>query len=60
MLAVVLSYRIHRQIRTPSGDSIGKVAERGTHLAEVNTALTVDIHKAVGGNGEITPMIEEA
>lgn len=47
-IAALFAYLSHRQMRTPSGDRLGAVVERGTHLAEANTALTLGIHDAVG------------
>ena len=39
-LAAVLGYLNRRQIRTPSGDSLGEVAERTHDLAAVSVAHT--------------------
>ena len=46
-LSVVLAYRIHRQLQTPSGAPIGAQVEQTNHLAEVNTIMTGEIHKRV-------------
>jgi hypothetical protein len=52
--AAYFAYRVHVSIKTPSGDSIGAVAERTHDLAAVNTAMLKDVHHATA-NGEATP-----
>lgn len=46
-IAAVGTYLLHRQLRTPSGDTIGKVAERTHDLTAADVALTQDIHSRV-------------
>jgi hypothetical protein len=55
-ISALFAYLIHRQIKTPSGEKLGVVAERAGHLAEVNTALTLGIHNRVHAE---TPPIED-
>lgn len=47
--AVYLSYRIHRLIRTPSGNRIGALVESTNELAIVNTEMTKRIHENTNG-----------
>lgn len=51
-LAVVFSYLIRRQLRTPSGETIGVQVEQANHLAVVNTELTKQIHETVKNGAE--------
>lgn len=56
-LAVALSYMIHRQIRTPSGERIGKLTEQTNHLQHAQTEILMDVHRQTTGaedalNGE--------
>lgn len=39
--------RVHRQVKTPSGDTIGAVAERTHDLTSADLALTKDIHRTI-------------
>jgi len=52
ILTVILSYLIHRQIKTPSGRRIGELAESTNDLAIVNTEMTKSIHEETVGNGQ--------
>lgn len=47
-IAAYFAYLAHRQVRTPSGEKLGKLVERTNQLAEANTALNLGIHDAVG------------
>ena len=42
--AALISARSHRQIQTPSGDSIGKQVEETHHLANTHTALLIKMN----------------
>jgi len=46
-IAAVGTYLLHRQLRTPSGDTIGKVTERTHDLTAADVALTKEIHGRV-------------
>jgi hypothetical protein len=54
LAAAYFAYRIHVSVKTPSGDTIGKVTERTHDLAAVNTAMLKDVHRATA-NGESSP-----
>lgn len=48
---------IHRQIRTPSGERIGKLTEQTNHLQHAQTEILMDVHRQTTGaedalNGE--------
>ncbi len=52
-LAALLSFRVHRQVRTPSGDTLGAVVERTHDVAAANTALLTKLNggpEACGGD----------
>jgi hypothetical protein len=51
IIAAVYAYRIRREIRTPSGDSIGKVAERTHDLSSADLAMTTKVHEYMRDNG---------
>lgn len=47
IIAAVYSVRIHRNVQTPSGDTIGKVTERTHDLSSADLALTTMIHDTI-------------
>lgn len=59
IVAAYFAYRVHANIRTPSGEKIGVVAEQSHHLAAANTAMLKDVHRQVA-NGESSPEGEAA
>lgn len=59
LVAAYFAYRIHLNVRTPSGEALGVVSEQTHHLASVNTAMLKDVHRATA-NGESTPAGEAA
>lgn len=56
IITSIYAVRNHRNIRTPSGDTLGSIAERTHHLAEVNAVRSARIDKAVNGD---TPTDDE-
>lgn len=44
--------RTHRRVKTPSGDTIGKVVERTHDLAAADLAMTTKVHKTIENGGE--------
>lgn len=51
-LAAYFAYRVKRAIRTPSGDTIGKVVERTHDLSSADLALTTKVHEKITNGGE--------
>lgn len=49
ILTVVLGYLIRREIRTPSGDSLGRVAERTHDLSAASVALNTQTVEILNG-----------
>ena len=47
IIAAVYAARIHGQVKTPSGDTLGNVAERTHDLTSADLALTTQIHDTV-------------
>lgn len=47
ILSAYWAYRIRRDIRTPSGDTIGKVTERTHDLSAADLLATQAVHKIV-------------
>lgn len=59
LAAAYFAYRVHLNVKTPSGESLGVVSEQTHALASVNTAMLKDVHRATA-NGESTPEGEAA
>jgi hypothetical protein len=49
ILAAVFAFRIQRQVKTPSGDTLGQVAERTHDMTSANLALTHKVDKQTNG-----------
>lgn len=47
ILAAIWARTVVNQVRTPSGDTLGAVAERTHDLAAVNTKMITDVHTSV-------------
>jgi hypothetical protein len=54
ILATVFAFLIHRAIRTPSGDRIGKVVERTHELSAADVMMTEQIHGKVMHRDSLT------
>jgi hypothetical protein len=55
IIAAILAGKIHRQIKTPSGDPIGKVIERTHELAAVGVATVSKVAQANGVQADEPP-----
>lgn len=51
ILAARWARNVVKQVKTPSGDTLGEVAERTHDLAAVNTAKLSQVHAAVLNGG---------
>lgn len=51
IIAAVFAFRVHRDVRTPSGDRLGEVAERTHDMASANLALIQKVDKQTNGEG---------
>jgi hypothetical protein len=49
ILAAVFAFRIQRQVKTPSGDTLGRVAERTHDMTSANLTLTQKVDKQTNG-----------
>lgn len=53
VIAAVYSVRIHRNVQTPSGDTIGHVTELTHDLSAADLAMTTQVRDTInGGNGQ--------
>lgn len=58
IIAAVGAILIRRQLKTPSGDPIGKQVEQANHLAAANVGLTTAVHRVLtDANGTTTPAV---
>jgi hypothetical protein len=56
-IAAYFAYLAHKNVKTPSGETIGKLVERTNQLAEANTALNLGIHDAVGAKSAASDVV---
>jgi cobalamin synthase len=52
ILAAIFAFRVHRDVKTPSGDTLGAVAERTHDMTSANLALTQKVDKQTNGSAK--------